>query len=79
MAVVLRMSRGGGKRRPFYHIVAADSRRPLNGRFLEQVGFYDPRGETQLAVNEPLARKWLGHGALPSPAVKKLLARVGIR
>ncbi len=79
MAVTLRMARAGTNRRPFYHIVAADARRPRDGRFLERLGFYDPRGETQLALNEERARVWLGHGAYPSPAVKRLLKRVGIQ
>jgi small subunit ribosomal protein S16 len=78
MAVSIRMARRGGKRRPFYHIVAADERKPRDGRYLEQIGFYDPRGDTQLAVDEEKAKKWLNAGAQPSPTVKKLFKRAGI-
>ncbi len=79
MAVTLRMARRGSKRRPFYHIVAADRRKPRDGRYLEQIGFYDPRGDTQLAIDEDKAKKWLAVGANPSPTVKKLLRRAGIK
>lgn len=79
MAVTLRMARRGSKRRPFYHIVAADRRRPRDGRYLEQIGFYDPRGDTQLTIDEDKAKKWLAVGANPSPTVKKLLLRAGIK
>jgi small subunit ribosomal protein S16 len=78
MAVIMRLARRGSKRRPFYHIVAADSRFKRDGRFLDQVGFYDPRGNQQLAVDEDKAKKWLGVGAGTSPAVKKLLKRAGV-
>lgn len=79
MAVTLRMARRGSKRRPFYHIVAADRRRPRDGRYLEQIGFYDPRGDTRLTIDEDKAKKWLAVGANPSPTVKKLLLRAGIK
>lgn len=79
MAVTLRMSRHGTKKRPFYHIVAADSRDKRDGRFLEQVGLYDPLGDTQLAVDEEKVRKWLSVGAEQSATVKKLLRRAGIK
>ena len=78
MAVSIRMARRGGKRRPFYHIVAADKRKPRDGRYLEQIGFYDPRGDTQLALDEEKAKKWLSAGAQPSATVKKLFKRAGI-
>lgn len=79
MAVTLRMARRGSKRRPFYHIVAADRRKPRDGRYLEQIGFYDPRGDTRLTIDEDKAKKWLAVGANPSPTVKKLLLRAGIK
>jgi small subunit ribosomal protein S16 len=74
----MRLARRGSKRRPFYHIVAADSRFKRDGRFLDQIGFYDPRGDQQLAVDEDKAKKWLSVGAGTSPAVKKLLKRAGV-
>ena len=76
--VVIRMARGGAKNRPFYHIVVADSRMPRDGRFIERVGFYNPKA----ADNEPRYRialdrvaHWVGRGAQPSDAVKKIIKR----
>lgn len=79
MAVTLRMARHGTKRRPFYHIVATDSRAKRDGRFVEQLGVYNPLGETQLAIDEEKAKKWLSHGAQASATVAKLLKRAGIK
>ena len=78
MAVTLRMTRRGTKHRPFYHIVAADSRRARDGRYLEQIGLYNPLGETELAIDEEKAKKWLAVGATTSDTVAKLLKRAGI-
>jgi small subunit ribosomal protein S16 len=78
MAVVLRMTRRGSNRRPFYHIVAANSRAKRDGRFLDDLGVYLPRGDTQLALNEEKAKYWLASGAKPSATVAKLLKRAGI-
>lgn len=79
MAVALRMARRGAKKRPFYHIVAADSRNARNGRYLEQIGVYDPLGDKQLAIDEEKAKSWLSKGATPSATVKRLLLRAGIK
>ncbi len=78
MAVTIRLARHGGNRRPFYHIVAADKRDRRDGRFLEQIGFYDPRGEKPLAVDEEKAKKWLSCGARTSATVKELFRRAGV-
>ena len=78
MAVVLRMSRRGTTNRPYYHIVAADSRDKRDGRYLEQIGRYDPLGDTVLEVDQEKAKKWLTVGARQSPVVKKLLKRAGV-
>ncbi|MEZ4270377.1 MAG: 30S ribosomal protein S16 [Myxococcota bacterium] len=78
MAVKLRLTRRGSTHRPFYHIVAADSRCRRDGRYLEQIGIYDPMGDTQLAIDEDKAKRWLSCGAQQSPTVKKLLKRAGI-
>src|SRR6185295_3495933 len=78
MPVILRLSRRGTTNRPYYHIVATDSRHPRDGRFLEQIGVYDPLGNTSLAVDEEKAKKWLKNGATQSPVVKKLLRRAGV-
>jgi small subunit ribosomal protein S16 len=74
MAVVLRLSRAGAKKQPFYHIVATDSRNPRDGRFLDQVGRWDPRAK-KLDVDSAKLEKWLKNGALPSETVKDLLAK----
>ncbi|MBN1962584.1 MAG: 30S ribosomal protein S16 [Deltaproteobacteria bacterium] len=78
MAVVLRLARHGTRHRPFYHIVATDSRNKRDGSFIESVGIYDPIGATQLAVDEEKAKKWLKVGARQSNIVKSLLARAGV-
>ena len=78
MAVTLRLTRRGTTHRPFYHIVAADSRMPRDGRFLERVGVYDPLGETHLAVDAEKAKKWISRGAIQSKTVRKLLRRAGV-
>jgi len=76
--VVIRMARGGAKNRPYYTIVVADSRMPRDGRFIERVGFYNPKA----AGNEPPFRialdrvaHWVSQGAQPSDAVRKLIKR----
>ena len=79
MAVALRMQRHGAKKRPFYHIVATDERMPRDGRYLEQLGVYDPRGDKPLALDEQKVQKWLQVGAKPSATVKRLIARAGIK
>ena len=78
MAVILRLARRGTNKRPFYHIVATDSSKKRDGRFLEQLGFYDPLGSTQLAVDQEKAVKWLKTGAATSATVHKLLKRAGV-
>lgn len=74
MAVVLRLSRAGAKKQPFYHIVATDSRNPRDGKFLEQIGIWDPRAE-KLDVDAAKLEKWLKSGAVPSETVQDLLAK----
>ncbi len=78
MAVVIRLSRRGTRHRPVYHIVATDSRNKRDGSFIEQMGVYNPLGETQLAVDEEKAKKWIRVGARQTPGVKALFSRVGI-
>lgn len=79
MAVKIRLKRLGVKKAPFYRIVVADSRAPRDGKFIEEIGYYDPTKEPmQLKVNEEAANKWLGNGAQPSDTVKKLLKIAGV-
>lgn len=79
MAVKIRLKRLGVKKAPFYRIVVADSRAPRDGKFIEEIGYYDPTKEPmQLKVNEEAAKKWLGNGAQPSDTVKKLFKIAGV-
>jgi small subunit ribosomal protein S16 len=79
MAVVIRMMRAGAKKRPFYRIVVADSRRQRDGRFVEILGYYDPLTQPySLKVNEEKARLWISKGAQPSDQVASLLRPKGI-
>ncbi|MBB42402.1 MAG: 30S ribosomal protein S16 [Rhodospirillaceae bacterium] len=77
MALKLRMSRGGAKRRPFYRIVVADSRKPRDGRYIERVGTYDPMLEKEnpnrVILNEDRIKHWLSRGAKPSDRVARFL------
>ena len=79
MAVKIRLKRMGKKRNPVYRIVVADSRAPRDGRFIEEIGTYDPNQEPSLVtVNEEAAKKWLANGAQPTETVGKLLKQAGI-
>ncbi len=76
MAVKLRLKRMGAKRRPFYRIVAADSRSPRDGRFIEAVGTYNPiLKENQVSLDEEKVLKWLNSGAQPTDTVKSILVK----
>jgi len=82
MAIALRLSRGGAKKRPYYRIVAADSRSPRDGKYLEQVGTYNPLlakdSDQRVKLNEDRVRYWLGVGAQPSDRVLRFLDAAGI-
>ena len=66
MAVKIRLRRMGQKKAPFYRIVVADSRSPRDGRFIEEIGYYDPTKEpSEIRVDEEAAKKWLANGAQP--------------
>ena len=74
MAVKLRLKRMGKKKQPTYRVVAADSRSPRDGRFIESIGFYAPRAEpSEVKIDNDKAVEWLRKGAQPSEAVQKLL------
>ena len=74
MAVKLRLMRMGKKKQPTYRVVAADSRSPRDGRFIEVIGIYDPRQEPSLVrIDMDKARKWVSNGAQPTETVAKLL------
>ena len=82
MAVRIRLSRGGSKKRPFYRIVAADSRAPRDGRFIEKLGTYNPllpqEHEQRLVVNTERVQYWLGIGAQPTERLEKLFSNLGL-
>ncbi len=79
MAVKIRLKRMGQKKAPFYRIVVADSRSPRDGRFIDEIGIYDPTKEPSVFnVNEEVAKKWLADGAQPTETVAKLLKKAGI-
>lgn len=77
--VKMRLKRMGQKKAPFYRIVVADSRSPRDGKFIEQIGYYDPTKEPMdLKIDEELATKWLNDGAQPTDTVNRLLKTAGI-
>ncbi|GEO66234.1 30S ribosomal protein S16 [Levilactobacillus spicheri] len=79
MSVKIRLKRMGSKKRPFYRIVVADSRSPRDGRFIENVGTYNPvTTPAQVKLNEESIMNWLNNGAQPSDTVKNLLSNAGI-
>ena len=78
MSVKIRLSRHGSKKKPFYRIVAADSRSPRDGRYLELLGTYDPApSPPRVTVKQGLLEKWLARGAKPSDTVSTVLKRAG--
>lgn len=79
MAVKIRLRRMGQKKAPFYRIVVADSRSPRDGRFIDEIGTYDPNTDpSTFAVDEEAAKKWLENGAQPTEVVSKLFKVAGI-
>lgn len=79
MAVKMRLKRMGAKKRPFYRIVVADSRFPRDGRFIEELGYYNPiENPAVIKVDKELALKWLNNGATPTDTVRDILSKQGI-
>ena len=80
MAVKIRLRRMGAKKAPFYRIVVADSRSPRDGRFIEEIGYYNPCTEpSEIKVDVEKAEKWLKNGAQPTETVKVLLKKSGVQ
>ena len=78
MAVKIRLARHGAKKKPFYRIVVADSESPRDGRFLENVGTYDPAFDpTKITIKTDRVRYWMDQGALPTDTVRSLLKKEG--
>ncbi|XZH16066.1 30S ribosomal protein S16 [Clostridium perfringens] len=81
MAVKIRLRRMGAHKAPFYRLVVADSRSPRDGRFIEEIGYYNPiaKPEAEVKIDAEKAAKWLGNGAQPTDIVKKLFNQAGIK
>ena len=79
MAVKIRLSRHGAKKNPFYHVVVADSRYPRDGRFIEDIGTYNPLTEpSTVNIDAEKPKKWIANAAQPTETVKALLKKNGI-
>ena len=79
MAVKIRLRRMGQKKAPFYRVVVADSRCPRDGRFIEEIGYYNPMTAPQeIKIDAEKAQKWIANGAQPTETVKVLLKKTGI-
>ena len=77
--VKIRLKRMGANKKPFYRVVVSDSRSPRDGRFIEEVGYYNPLVEPPVInINEEKVTKWLSNGAQPTDTVKALLKKAGI-
>jgi small subunit ribosomal protein S16 len=79
MAVKIRLKRMGAHKKPFYRLVVADSRSPRDGRFIEEIGYYNPVAQPEeVKIDEEKALKWLQNGAKPSDTVRNLLSKAGV-
>lgn len=79
MAVKIRLRRMGAKKAPFYRVVVADSRYPRDGRFIEEIGYYNPlQDPAEIKVDAEKAQKWIANGAQPTDTVKDLLKKAGV-
>lgn len=83
MAMKIRLARGGSKKRPFYRIVAADSRKPRDGRYIERLGIYNPLlprdSEERVKMNVERVQHWLSQGAEPTDRIARMLEAAGLR
>ena len=80
MSVKIRLKRMGMKKKPFYRVVVADIHSPRDGRFIEEIGYYDPTKEpTVLKVDAEKAKKWMANGAQPTDTVRRLFAKEDIK
>lgn len=79
MSVKIRLKRLGAKKAPFYRVVVADSRYPRDGRFIEELGYYNPlTNPVEIKIDSEKAKKWIANGAQPTETVKSLLKKAGI-
>ncbi len=80
MAVKIRLKRMGAKKAPFYRVIVADSRSPRDGRFIDEIGYYDPTKEPSvIKIDAEKANKWIANGAQPTETVDKLLKIAGVK
>lgn len=81
MAVKIRLRRMGAKKAPFYRVVVADSRSPRDGRFIEEIGYYNPvaQPKAEVKIDSEKVEKWLKNGAQPTDVVKRLFTKAGIK
>jgi len=79
MAVKIRLRRMGSKKAPFYRVVVADSRYPRDGRFIEEIGTYNPlKNPAEININKESAAKWIANGAQPTDTVKAMLKKIDV-
>lgn len=79
MAVKIRLRRMGAKKAPFYRVVVADSRYPRDGRFIEEIGYYNPTTDpATVKIDAEAAKKWIGNGAQPTDTVRAILKKQGV-
>ena len=79
MAVKIRLRRMGAKKAPFYRVIVADERSPRDGKFIDEIGYYNPlREPAEIKIDSEKATKWLNNGAQPTETVKSLLKKSGI-
>lgn len=80
MAVKIRLKRMGAKKAPFYRVIVADSRSPRDGRFIDEIGYYDPtKDPSVIKIDAEKANKWIANGAQPTETVGKLLKIAGVK
>ena len=80
MAVKIRLKRMGAKKAPFYRVIVADSRSPRDGRFIDELGYYDPNQEPSVVkIDAEKANQWIANGAQPTETVEKLLKIAGVK
>jgi small subunit ribosomal protein S16 len=76
--VKMRLRRAGAKKQPFYRVIVADERSPRGGRFIDEIGYYNPLGNAEIKIDADKAKDWLSKGVQPTETVKALLKKAGI-
>ena len=76
--VKMRLRRAGAKKQPFYRVIVADERSPRGGRFIDEIGYYNPLGNSEIKIDADKAKDWLAKGVQPTDTVKALLKKNGV-